>query len=434
MVEIDCQHQNELIRIEGKNPLHGSVRVQGSKNAALPILAACLLIPGRCIIRNCPVITDVNYMLRLLECAGCLVEQDGNTVMIDATNIREYRLPGKYVRKMRSSIILMGAMLGRIHEVGIEYPGGCVIGERPIDLHLKGLSLLGADISVDGNYIYAGAKSLKGAKIVFPFSSVGATQNIILASVLAESETYIENAAREPEIDALCDFLKTAGADIEGIGTSVLRIRGVKSLHPVSFEIIPDRIVAGTYLFAAMAAKGSVCLKEAPIEHLESVLQVIRTMGSDICVREEQREIELCCEKGMRNIPFVKTEIYPGFPTDLQSLLLVAAVTAGGELVLEESIFDGRFKIVEELRRMGAIIRSNGNQVVIHGGIELSGRNVIARELRGGAALVAAGVAATGMTTVVGTCYINRGYEDIVRDFKMLGANIDRMTKNEREE
>ena len=313
-------------------------------------------------------------------------------------------------------------------------PGGCEIGSRPIDLHLKGLSLLGADISVDGNYIYAGAKSLKGAKIVFPFSSVGATQNIILASVLAESETYIENAAREPEIDALCDFLKTAGADIEGIGTSVLRIRGVKSLHPVSFEIIPDRIVAGTYLFAAMAAKGSVCLKEAPIEHLESVLQVIRTMGSDICVREKQREIELCCEKGMRNIPFVKTEIYPGFPTDLQSLLLVAAVTAGGELVLEESIFDGRFKIVEELRRMGAIIRSNGNQVVIHGGIELSGRNVIARELRGGAALVAAGVAATGMTTVVGTCYINRGYEDIVRDFKMLGANIDRMTKNEREE
>lgn len=433
MAEIDSLHQDERIRIEGRTPLHGSVRVQGSKNAALPILAACLMIPGRCTIRNCPVITDVSYMLRLLECAGCVVEQNENVVTIDATNVREYRLPGKYVRKMRSSVILMGAMLSRMQEVGIEYPGGCVIGERPIDLHLKGLALLGTDISIEGNYIYAGAKSLRGARIVFPFSSVGATQNIILASVLAKGETYIENAAREPEIDALCDFLKMAGANIEGIGTAVLRIRGVEMLHPVSFEIIPDRIVAGTYLFATMASRGSVCLKEAPIEHLGSVLQVIKAMGNDICVREEWREIELCCREKMQNLPLVKTDIYPGFPTDLQSLLLVAAVTARGELVLEESIFSGRFKIVEELRRMGAFIRESGNQVVISGGTELSGRNVIARELRGGAALVAAGIAAEGMTTVVGTCYINRGYEDIVRDFKMLGARIDRMTENERE-
>ena len=433
MAEIDCLQQDELIRIEGRTPLHGSVRVQGSKNAALPILAACLMIPGRCIIRNCPVITDVGYMLRLLECAGCMVEQVGNVVTIDATNVREYRLPGKYVRKMRSSVILMGAMLSRMKEVGIEYPGGCVIGERPIDLHLKGLSLLGADISVEGNYIYAGAKTLKGARIVFPFSSVGATQNIILASVLAEGETYIENAAREPEIDALCNFLKTAGADIERIGTSMLRIRGVEILHPVSFEVIPDRIVAGTYLFATMASRGSICLKETPIEHLGSVIEVIKAMGNDIRVREEQREIQLYCGGRIQNLPLVRTDIYPGFPTDLQSLLLVAAVTAKGELVLEESIFNGRFKIVEELRRMGAYIRENGNQVVISGGTELSGRNVIARELRGGAALVAAGIAAEGMTTVVGTCYINRGYEDIVRDFKMLGAHIDRMTENERE-
>lgn len=433
MAEIDCQHQDELIKIEGRTPLHGSVSVQGSKNAALPILAACLMIPGRCTIRNCPFITDVSYMLRLLECAGCVVKQQGNVVTIDATNVKEYRLPGKYVRKMRSSVILMGAMLSRMQEVGIEYPGGCVIGERPIDLHLKGLTLLGADISVEGNYIYAGAKSLKGARVVFPFCSVGATQNIILASVLADGETCIENASREPEIEALCNFLKAAGADIEGIGTSVLKIRGVKMLHSVSFEIIPDRIVAGTYLFAAMASRGNICLKEAPIEHMGSVLQLIRAMGSDIYVREERREIELYCRKEMRNIPFVKTDIYPGFPTDLQSLLLVAAVTASGELVLEESIFTGRFKIVEELRRMGAFIRKDGNRVVLCGGTELTGRNVIARELRGGAALVAAGNAAEGMTTIVGTCYINRGYEDIVRDFKILGARIDRMTENERE-
>ncbi len=433
MAEIDCLHQDKLIRIEGRTPLHGSVRVQGSKNAALPILAACLLIHGKCVIRNCPVITDVSYMLRLLECAGCEVEQKGNVVTIDASVLREYRLPGKYVRKMRSSVILMGAMLGRMQEVGIEYPGGCVIGERPIDLHLKGLTALGADISIEGNYIHAGVKKLKGADIVFPFSSVGATQNIILASVLAEGETRIQNAAREPEIDTLCQFLRLAGADIEGIGTSQLVIRGVQNLHPVEYDVISDRIVAGTYLFATVAAHGNICLNEAPIEHLDSVLQVIRAMGNDIIVRREQHEIELQCGKRIRNLPVVETDIYPGFPTDLQSLLLVTAVTAEGELMLKESIFSGRFKIVEELRRMGAYIREDGSQVVISGGTELTGRNVIARELRGGAALVTAGVVAEGMTTVVGTCYINRGYEDIVRDFKRLGAHIDWMTVNGKE-
>lgn len=430
MAEIDCRHQNELIRIEGRTPLHGSVRVQGSKNATLPILAACLLIPGTCTIRNCPIITDVCYMLRLLECAGCTVERKGNVVSVNAATLQEYRLPGKYVRKMRSSVILMGAMLGRMREVGIEYPGGCVIGERPIDLHLKGLAALGADISVEGNYICARAGKLEGAAIVLPFSSVGATQNIILASVLAKGETCIQNAAREPEIDTLCHFLKLAGADIEGAGTSRLLIRGVEKLHPVEFEIIPDRIVAGTYLFAAAATGGAICLKDAPVEHLDSVLQIIREMGNDIIVRREQHELELRCGRKNRNLPVVETDIYPGFPTDLQSLLLVTAVTAEGNQLLKERIFSGRFKIAEELRRMGADIREDGSQVWIKGGAELTGRNVIARELRGGAALVTAGIAAEGMTTVVGTGYINRGYEDIVRDFKQLGAVIEWMTQD----
>ncbi|MBQ6786927.1 MAG: UDP-N-acetylglucosamine 1-carboxyvinyltransferase [Lachnospiraceae bacterium] len=429
MAEIDCLHQDKLIRIEGRTPLHGSVRVQGSKNAVLPILAACLLIQGKCVIRNCPIITDVSYMLRLLECAGCEIEQKGNVVTIDALGLREYRLPGKYVRKMRSSVILIGAMLGRVQEVGIEYPGGCVIGERPIDLHLKGLLALGADIAIEGNYIHAEAKKLKGADIVFPFSSVGATQNVILASVLAEGETRIQNAAREPEIDTLCTFLRMAGADIEGIGTSRLVIRGVKTLHPIEYDVVSDRIVAGTYLLATAASRGSICLKEAPIEHMNCILQILRAMGCDIVVRQEQQEIELRCGKKIRNLPLVETDIYPGFPTDLQSLLLVTAITAEGELMLKESIFSGRFKIVEELRRMGAYIREDGSQVMISGGTELTGRNVIARELRGGAALVTAGIVAEGMTTIVGTCYINRGYEDIVRDFKMLGALIDWMDR-----
>lgn len=421
---VDSLQKDTIIRIKGKVPLHGSVRIQGSKNAALPILAACLLIPGRCVIRNCPIITDVIYMLKLLEYAGCAVEQTGNTVTIDAGNIKEFRLPGGYVRRMRSSVILIGALLGRIGEVGIDYPGGCVIGERPIDLHLRGLKALGADISIEGNYIYASAKELKGTKIAFPFSSVGATQNILLASVLAEGETSIQNAAKEPEISALCSFLKLAGADIEGIGTQTLVVRGVNALHPVEFEMIPDRIVAGTYLFSAMAAKGSICLKEAPIEHLDSVFHVLEDMGGELYIRKALQEVELRVGDSTRNIPFIETDVYPGFPTDLQSLLLVAAVVTEGELLLKERIFSGRFKIVEELRRMGACITEAQDSVVICGKAALEGRNVIARELRGGAALVVAGLSASGITTVTNTGYIYRGYEDIVRDMRALGAQI----------
>lgn len=413
-----------IIRIEGRHPLRGSVKIQGSKNATLPILAACLLIPGKCVIHNCPMINDVIYMIKLLEYAGCIVECKGSTVSIDACHISEFRLPGSYVRKMRSSVILMGALLGRIHEVGSDYPGGCVIGERPIDLHLRGLEALGACISIEGNYIYASAKELKGTAIAFPFSSVGATQNVLLAAVLADGETCIRNAAKEPEIEVLCDFLKLAGADIEGGGTEQIVVRGVKNLHPVEFEMIPDRIVAGTYMFAAMAAGGEVCLKSVPVKHLESVLHVIRDMGGEVLVQQEGSEIILHAGTNTKNISFIETDVYPGFPTDLQSQLLATAVVTKGSLLLKERIFSGRFKIVEELRRMGADIREEQDSVQINGGVTLEGRNVIARELRGGAALVIAGLAASGITTVMDNGYIYRGYEDIARDLRALGAHI----------
>lgn len=415
-----------IIRIEGRHPLHGSVKIQGSKNATLPILAACLLIPGKCVIHNCPMITDVIYMIKLLEYAGCAVQCKGSTISIDACHISEFRLPGGYVRKMRSSVILMGALLGRIHEVGIDYPGGCVIGERPIDLHLRGLEALGAEISVEGNYIYASAKELKGTTVAFPFSSVGATQNVLLAAVLSDGETCIQNAAKEPEIETLCDFLKLAGADIEGGGTEQIVVRGVKALHPVEFEMIPDRIVAGTYMFATMAAGGEVCLKSVPITHLEHVLHVIRDMGGELIVRQEDSEIILHAGTNTKNIPFIETDVYPGFPTDLQSPLLATAVVVKGSLLLKERIFSGRFKIVEELQRMGADIREYKDSVLVCGNDGLEGRNVIARELRGGAALVIAGLAASGITTVMDTSYIYRGYEDIVRDLCALGAYITR--------
>lgn len=419
--------KDAIIRIKGKCPLQGSVRIQGSKNAALPILAACLLIPGKCVIHNCPIITDVSYMLKLLECAGCVVEWQQNTVIVDACHIKEFRLPGSYVRKMRSSVILMGALLGRMQEAGIDYPGGCVIGERPIDLHLRGLEALGAEISIEGNYIHAKAGTLKGTTIIFPFSSVGATQNVLLAAVLAKGETTIYNAAKEPEIEALCHFLKQAGADIQGIGTDQLVVCGVETLHSVEFEMIPDRIVAGTYLFAAMAAGGEICLKDVPVEHLESVLQIIRDMGGELLIRREEAEVTLRVSENTKNLGFIQTEVYPGFPTDLQSLLLAAAVVTKGNLLLKEKIFSGRFKIVEELQRMGADIKEYQDSVLIHGDSSLEGRNVIARELRGGAALVVAGLAASGITTVMDTSYIYRGYEDIVRDLCALDAQIIRI-------
>lgn len=417
---------NTPIRIEGRYPLCGSVKIQGSKNASLPILAACILVEGRCIINNCPDITDVSCMLKLLESAGCSIERQGESIIVDAANVREYRLPGNYVSKMRSSFILMGALLGRMGEAGIDYPGGCVIGERPIDLHLMALEKLGAVISTEGNYISAKASELHGADIVFPFSSVGATQNAVLASVLAKGTTRIFYAAKEPEVVALCEFLNLAGADIIGIGTSQLIINGVDRLHGADYRIMPDRIVAGTYLFGAMAAGGDIVLNDAPVEQLSSVLAVIKGMGGHIKEDSINNTLSLHVTDDTHNVEFVETGIYPQFPTDLQSPLLAAACMAQGTLVLRENIFSGRFKIMEELLRMGADIEhgSKENVVVIHGGKQLEGRNVIARELRGGAALVIAGIAAKGLTIVTDTCYIRRGYEDIVGDFNKLGVCI----------
>lgn len=416
--------QDAIIKIQGKYPLQGSVRIQGSKNATLPVLAACLLIPGKCVIHNCPIITDVMYMLKLLEYAGCIVTWQGNQVTVDACNVKEFRLPGEYVKKMRSSVILMGALLGRLHEVGIDYPGGCVIGERPIDLHLRGLEALGSSISIEGNYIHASSKQLKGAKIAFPFSSVGATQNVLLAAVLAKGETRIQNAAKEPEIGVLCSFLRLAGADIAGEETGQIVVHGVEKLHPIEFEMVPDRIVAGTYLFATMAAGGEICIKEAPIAHLTQVLRVLENMGGEFLISRESQEIELRVRGRTKNLSYIETNVYPGFPTDLQSPLLSVAVVSDGILLLKERIFSGRFKIVEELRRMGADITEYSNSVLIRGVSCLEGRNVIARELRGGAALVIAGLAASGITMVTDTCYISRGYEDIVRDLRLLGAHV----------
>lgn len=420
--------------MEGKKALGGRIWIQGSKNAALPILAACMLIPGKCVLRGCPDITDIDCMCNLLKSTGATVTTvpDTAVVEVDTRSVREHRLPEKYVSAMRSSVVMMGAMLGRLGEVCVNYPGGCVIGERPIDLHLYGLEKLGAQIWIEENHIHAYADELKGAVIDFPFSSVGATQNVILAAVTAQGRTVIKNAAKEPEVIELCKFLNMAGARIDYSGTLLksgrIVIQGVElsRLHEVVYDVISDRIVAGTYLFATLAAGGEITLENVPIGQLDSICDTIRQMGAVITVDTDQNEMTINASDRdkIENIPYIETNVYPDFPTDLQSPLLVAACMAKGRLAVREKIFSSRFRIVEELRRMGAEIVVERDTAVVTGGRELEGRTVIARELRGGAALVIAGLCASGITTVADSGYIRRGYQDIVRDFTELGARI----------
>lgn len=433
--------KNESIQMEGKYPLCGRIAIQGSKNAALPILAACMLIPGKCTLKNCPDLTDTGYMHSLLECTGALVQvkkadthvHRGGDLEIDTRNVHKHRLPERYVSAMRSSAVLMGAMLGRFGEVSLNYPGGCIIGDRPIDLHLEGLEKLGAQIWTEGKHIHAYADELKGAIIDFPISSVGATQNVVLAAVTAKGTTVIKNAAREPEIVELCKFLNKAGADIllsdAYKSKGILVIHGVElsKLHGVEYRIVSDRIVAGTYLFAALAAGGDVVLENVPVRQLDSVCDVVSGMGARVSVRLQEKEIAIDARDRDKivNLPYIETDVYPAFPTDLQSPLLAAACVAKGKLVLKEKIFSNRFKIVEELQRMGADISLEGNTAIVEGGRELEGRTVIAKELRGGAALVIAGLCAEGITTVADSCYIRRGYQDIVGDLSKIGARIN---------
>lgn len=423
---------DESIRMEGKKPLGGRIWIQGSKNAALPILAACMLIPGKCVLRFCPDISDIECMCSLLESTGSKVKRIEHQIEINTCSVREHRLPEKYVSAMRSSVVLMGAMLGRLGEVHVNYPGGCVIGERPIDLHLYGLEKLGAQIWIEGKHIHAYADELRGAVIDLPFPSVGATQNIIMAAATAQGTTIIKNAAKEPEIIELCKFLNKAGADIDYSGTLLktgrIVIRGVElsKLHGTVYDIISDRIVAGTYLFAVLAAGGVVTLENIPIRQLDSICDTIRGMGAAIAVDTAHSEmtINACDRERIVNVPYIETDVYPDFPTDLQSPLLVAACMAKGKLTVREKIFSSRFRIVEELQRMGADIAIEGDTAVVAGGRELEGRTVIARELRGGAALVIAGLCASGITTVADSGFIRRGYQDIVGDFAELGARI----------
>lgn len=412
----------DAIHIRGGNALFGETRIQGSKNAVLPVMAAALLIKDISIIENCPRISDVYHMQNLLTRIGCRVSRADRTLMIDARHVSQDKMSGESVTGMRSSIMLLGAMLGRFGEAALAYPGGCVIGKRPIDLHLNALRKMGVSIKEEEGAFTARAKQLCGAVITLPFASVGATENVILAAVNAKGVTVLKNAAKEPEITALCRFLQKAGAVIEGVGGSVLIIQGGSTLHGVQFAVPSDRIVAGTYLFSVLGTGGHIFLRDAPVSQMRGMLKTAVEMGAQVTASKEG--LSVLAGPVKKPVPYIKTDVFPGFPTDMQSPLMSVLAKASGTSIIEETIFENRFRIVEELIKMGADIKTDKNRAVITGVTKLYGCEVTARELRGGAGLVIAGCMAEGETIVRNRHFIERGYEDICRDYQNLGVNI----------
>lgn len=408
------------IHIAGGKALNGQVNIQGSKNAALPIIAASILIDGVTRLDNCPRISDVTHMTNILEAIGCLTYWESSSLIIDTSSLRTSTVPEEYVKKMRSSIIMMGALLGRTKSVTITYPGGCSIGARPIDFHLEALQKMNISLKEKDGQIFCSTNRIKGSYIMLKFPSVGATENTILAAVLASGTTVINNAAKEPEIIDLCIFLNKAGARISGYGTSRIIVDGVSKLYSISYRISPDRIVTGTYLAAVAGTGGNVVLQDTHCESLEGVIEVYRKIGCKIICEEDN--IIINSSGYPKPISLLRTKPYPGFPTDMQSQTMAVLTKASGTSKISEEIFEGRFQIVEELRKFGADIEAKDTVATISGVSKLSGKRVRATELRGGAALVIAGLMADGITRIYSTGHIERGYEDISRDLRELGA------------
>lgn len=407
--------------IEGGYKLAGEIDISGSKNAALPIIAASILNEGITVIENIPDIRDVKMMCSILESLGCKITKEKNKIIIDATEIKNSEIPENLMHEMRSSVIIAGALLGRLHECKFTYPGGCEIGSRPINLHLEAFKQLGVSIEEDNGFINCNCQSLQGTDIVLDFPSVGATENIMLASCLADGVTYIRNVAREPEIKNLQDFLNSMGANIVGAGSNTIKVRGVKKLHDSTFQIIPDRIEAGTYLCMAAATKGEIKINHVNSEHISTILHKLKQMNCKIGVSKDSVQIKANRELLGTNI---KTMPYPGFPTDMQSQFVTLLSISKGTSIVVENIFENRFKYVNGLVKMGANITLEGRTAIIQGVSKLSAANVEAKDLRGGAALIAAALSAEGKSIVVDTEYIARGYENLVEKLTILGAKI----------
>lgn len=408
--------------LQGGTPIQGEVRVQGAKNAVLPILAGAILNQGLSYIYDCPKILDVNTMVKILVQLGCKVHWEENCLVIDSSTIDQFEVAEKLVTEMRSSIILLGAMIARHKKVVISYPGGCSIGHRPIDLHLKALKQLGIHIREKNGFIICTAEEIKGAKITLDFPSVGATENIMLAASLANGVTTIYNPAKEPEIIDLQNFLNKMGANIQGAGSNIIVIEGVKEVKDVKYRIIPDRIVAGTYLIAAAITGGEIVLHNVDKNHLCPLLAKLREMGCSII--EEPDTLILQSPENLHAVDVIRTQPYPGFPTDLQAQMMSLLTVANGTSIISETIFESRYKHAEGLIRMGANINIEGRTAIIQGVSRLSGAQVYARDLRGGAALILAGLNAEGETVVHDSYHVERGYESIEKDLSSVGANI----------
>lgn len=411
--------------IDGGRRLDGEISVQGAKNAVLPILAATVLNGGKNVIHNCPQLRDVEKTISVLKSLGCKVIKQERAVCVDSTVISDCRICEELMRQMRSSIIFLGAIIGRTGEAVVSMPGGCEIGARPIDLHLKALRRLGIEITEAHGYIYCKAEKLEGADIHLDFPSVGATENIMLAASAAEGVTVITNAAREPEIVDLQRFLNRMGAKVHGAGSDTITIEGTKKLYGVEYTIMPDRIAAATYLACGAATGGRINLRNAEPADMTAVLNAMREMG--IKIFTDRDCIYAISPKKLHAVHSVRTMPYPGFPTDFQSPFMALCAIGEGTSVLTETIFENRFQNVEELNRMGANIKTDGRCAVIIGAPALSGANVCARELRGGASLVIAGLAANGVTNISNIEYIERGYEEIDKNLRACGADIQRV-------
>lgn len=414
----------EKLVIEGGKPLSGTVRIHGAKNAALPILAACTMTSGVHRIGNVPDLLDIHVMLDILRALGCKAELREDVVSLETSSTHSSHVPEELMKLMRSSIFLMGPLLSRFGHVQVYQPGGCAIGERKIDLHLKGLKALGAIIEESGNTISCRADRLKGTDITLDYPSVGATENIMMAATLAEGVTTISNAAREPEIQDLQNFLNAMGAKIIGAGTDTITIEGVDSLTPRAYRIIPDRIVTGTLMVAAAATRGNVTLENVCPAHLKSVIHVLKRAGVQIVADDDIIVVNSCARP--KAVDRIITSPHPAFPTDLQAQMMVLLSLADGVSVMKETVFEGRFKHVDELSRMGADIRVDLSSAFIRGVPRLYGATVEATDLRAGAALVIAGLAANGTTIVEQVHHIDRGYDRIERIFGRLGAKIER--------
>ena len=412
--------------IKGGNPLVGEVEIGGAKNAALAILAAAIMTDETVLIDNLPDVNDINVMLEAIEGIGAMVERiNRHTVKINGGTITDFNIDYDYIKKIRASYYLLGAMLGKYKKAEVALPGGCNIGSRPIDQHLKGFRALGADVDIEHGKIVAEADVLKGTHLYFDVVSVGATINVMMTAAMADGMTIMENVAKEPHVVDVANFLNSMGANIRGAGTDVIKIRGVKTLHKTEYSIIPDQIEAGTFMFAAAATKGDVTVTNVIPKHLDATISKLIDIGCEV---EELDDAVRVVAKGRLKSTQVKTLPYPGYPTDMQPQIGVVLALASGTSTITESIFENRFKYLDELARMGANIKVEGNSATIEGVEKFSGARVSAPDLRAGAALCIAGLATDGITIVDDIVYIQRGYERFEEKLRSLGGIIERVS------